>query len=65
MHWFEMLKDPRYEDFDIEYEGSNRYAYLGNGFTETELNPAGNSVWYFDILEKELEQGPEAFVALS
>lgn len=65
MHYFEMLKEPRFEDFDIQYDGNNRYAYLGNGFTETELDPEGNSVWYFDVLEKELQQGQQAFTALS
>jgi len=25
------IKTPRFEDFDIEYESSNPFAYLGNG----------------------------------
>lgn len=65
MHYFEMLKEPRFEDFDIEYDGANRFAYLGNGFTETELDPEGNAVWYFDILEEELQQGQQAFEILA
>jgi hypothetical protein len=30
LHYFESLKELRYEDFDIEYLG-NRFAYMGNG----------------------------------
>lgn len=65
MHYFEMLKEPRYEDFDIQYDGNNPFAYLGNGFTETELDAEGNAVWYLDILGKKLKQGQHAFAALS
>lgn len=63
LHYFESLKEPRYEDFDIEYHG-NRFAYMGNGYTDTELDPKGNSVWYFDVLKKELEEGTKAFFNL-
>jgi hypothetical protein len=42
-HFIEALKNPRWEDFHITREpGSNRYAYLGNGFTLTETR--GESV---------------------
>lgn len=63
LHWFEALKEPRWEDFDITYEG-NRFAYLGNGYTAAELDPEGNAVWYFDVLRKELGLGREAFGVL-
>ncbi|EXJ56332.1 uncharacterized protein A1O5_12599 [Cladophialophora psammophila CBS 110553] len=63
LHYFEMLKEPRYEDFDILYLGNgNRFAYLGNGYTEAELDENSNAVWYFDVLEKELELKNKAFV---
>ena len=55
-----MLKEPRYEDMEIEYAG-NRYAFMGNGYTETELDPEGNPVWYFDVLKRELDLGSMAF----
>ncbi len=65
LHYFEALKEPRYEDFDIEYLGDgNRFRYLGNGYTSTELDEAGNPVWYFDVLRKELELGPDAFAVI-
>ena len=60
MHWFEMLKEPRYEDFDIVYTG-NRYSFLGNGYSQTELDPLGNAVWYFDVLRHELDMGKKAY----
>ena len=58
------MKEPRYEDFDIEYTG-NRFAYMGNGFTGTELNPNANPVWYFDVLQQELKDGKKAFWELT
>ena len=63
LHYFESLKEPRYEDFDIEYLG-NRFAYMGNGYTDAELQDGVNPVWYFDILRKELEAGKAAFWSL-
>jgi len=64
LHYFEVLKEPRYEDFDIEYSG-NRFSFLGNGYTSTELNPSADPVWYFDVLREELEMGTKAFDHLS
>ncbi|EXJ82704.1 hypothetical protein A1O3_06518 [Capronia epimyces CBS 606.96] len=60
LHYFEVMKEPRFEDFDIEYFG-NRFAYMGNGFTSTELSENGTAVWYFDILEREQAKGTTAF----
>ena len=64
LHYFESLKEPRYEDFDIEYLG-NRFAYMGNGYTHAELEAEGNAIWYFDVLRKELEVGKNAFSTLA
>ncbi|OQV02175.1 hypothetical protein CLAIMM_07414 isoform 2 [Cladophialophora immunda] len=62
LHYFETLKEPRFEDFEIQYLGDgNRFTYLGNGYTNTELDEDGNPVWYFDILEKELNSKIGAF----
>ncbi|KAJ5626335.1 hypothetical protein N7510_002644 [Penicillium lagena] len=47
-HWMEVVKNPRWEDWKIEYRQSegggprNRFAYLGNGFTKREA--AGGTV---------------------
>ncbi|KIW94128.1 uncharacterized protein Z519_05444 [Cladophialophora bantiana CBS 173.52] len=62
LHYFEMLSELRYEDFDILYLGNgNRFAHLGNGYTEAELDENSNAMWYFDVLEKELELKTKAF----
>lgn len=38
LHFLEMMKSPRYEDFDIEYWDENRFAFLGNGFEAREID---------------------------
>ena len=48
LHYFEALSTPRYEDFDIGYRTKNRFQFFGNGYTEEEIRPDGNPVWYFD-----------------
>lgn len=48
LHYFEVLKKVRYEDYDITYRSENRFQFMGNGYTETETDPDGNPVWYFD-----------------
>lgn len=44
-HYMEALASPRYDDFGIKYHG-NRFAYLGNGFSQTELHPDADVVFY-------------------
>ena len=36
IHWFHMLAEPRYEDWQWESFNKNRFAYLGNGFSTLE-----------------------------
>jgi hypothetical protein len=38
IHWWEMLREPRYEDYDITYRSSNRFQFMGNEFTLAEVN---------------------------
>jgi hypothetical protein len=38
LHFLELLKRPRYEDFDIDYWDANRFAFLGNGFQTREFD---------------------------
>jgi hypothetical protein len=47
IHWFHMLDEPRYEDYEIEYLSQNRFKYLGNGFSTRE-RPECDVAWYFD-----------------
>lgn len=38
----------RAEDFDVEYWSENQWSFLGNGFTEYELNPENDLAWYIE-----------------
>ncbi|KAF2094220.1 FAD/NAD(P)-binding domain-containing protein [Rhizodiscina lignyota] len=48
LHFFEMMKNVRWEDFEITYKTDNRYQFMGNGYTMTEMSVDGDPVWYFD-----------------
>jgi hypothetical protein len=48
LHYFEMLKNVRYEDYEISYRSKNRFQFMGNGYTQIELSVDGDPVWYFD-----------------
>ncbi|KAH8810649.1 FAD/NAD-P-binding domain-containing protein [Xylogone sp. PMI_703] len=43
--YFDLLSEPRYEDYDISYHSGNRFGYLGNGFTIREYN--GGDLSYY------------------
>lgn len=46
LHFFEMIKEPRFEDYEIRYEG-NRFAFMGNGTLQYEVD-GGDLSWYLD-----------------
>lgn len=48
LHFFEVLKNVRWEDFELDYRTENRFQFMGNGYTEGEISPDGDPVWYFD-----------------
>jgi hypothetical protein len=48
LHFFELLKEVRWEDYELGYRTANRFQFLGNGYTHTEMDPDGDPVWYFD-----------------
>lgn len=48
LHFFELLKDVRWEDYDLKWRTDNRFQFMGNGFSETECTVDGDPVWYFD-----------------
>jgi hypothetical protein len=54
IHWFQMLNDPRYEDWDWETFSGNRFGYLGNGFGVKE-SEGRDLTWYFDNPEEGYE----------
>lgn len=47
IHWFHMLEQPRFEDYHWEYLTSNRFQYLGNGFSTKEEDGVDDT-WYLD-----------------
>lgn len=57
--FFDVLKDPQWEDYDIEYWGVNRWSFLGNGFNKTEFDGMSDITWYLDEFSgvKEWENG--------
>jgi hypothetical protein len=48
LHYYETLREVRWEDYELEYWTKNRFQYLGNGYTERELEEGGDVTWYFD-----------------
>lgn len=48
LHFFELLKNVRWEDFELTYKTENRFQFMGNGNTQCEMSVDGDPVWYFD-----------------
>jgi len=55
--FFDVMAEPKYEDYEIEYVSGNRWGYLGNGFTTDEFD-GGDVTFYLnaDYLEDHLGQ---------
>lgn len=45
LHYIEALKEARWDDWNISYSG-NRFAWLGNGYSQTELDPTCDWSYY-------------------
>ena len=54
LHWFHILKEVRFEDWEWSSCDKNRWAFCGNGFSVTE-GEGRDLTWYFDQPEKEYE----------
>jgi hypothetical protein len=50
LHYIEALQELRLEDWDVKYTG-NRFAWLGNGYSQTEIDPTAD--WGFYIRERD------------
>ncbi|KJA23569.1 hypothetical protein HYPSUDRAFT_54285 [Hypholoma sublateritium FD-334 SS-4] len=50
LHYLEAIEQPRFDDWDFKYAG-NRFAYFGNGFSQTELDPEAD--WAFYLRNKD------------
>ncbi|KAF9448221.1 FAD/NAD(P)-binding domain-containing protein [Macrolepiota fuliginosa MF-IS2] len=53
LHYLETISEPRYEDFNFSYNG-NRFAYLGNGFSQTEKDMTADWSYYL----RDVDDGP-------
>lgn len=45
VHFFELLKEPRYEDYEITYLSKNQWGFLGNGFHVREFDGRDTTFW--------------------
>ncbi len=52
LHWFHMLDDPRYEDYVWKPLHTNRFSYLGNGFSTKETGGKDTTL-YFENTERD------------
>lgn len=44
-----MISEIRGEDFDIEYNSPNAFRFMGNGFTEWEMDENNDLSWYVEL----------------
>ena len=65
--YMDLLKEPRYEDYNIEYRGGNAFGFLGNGFSTREFD-GSDLAWYLGSeenmgallpLRKDVKEGTE------
>ncbi|KAI0152086.1 FAD/NAD(P)-binding domain-containing protein [Hypoxylon sp. NC0597] len=45
LHYLEAIREPRWDDWDIRYRG-NRFAWMGNGISQTEWDPTADLAYY-------------------
>ncbi|CAK7237721.1 hypothetical protein SBRCBS47491_010100 [Sporothrix bragantina] len=45
VHFFELLKTPRYEDYEFDYLSNNQWSFLGNGFHAREFDGRDTTYW--------------------
>jgi hypothetical protein len=51
-----IVAEIRAEDFDIVYNTSNPFRFMGNGFLEWELDPQSDLAWYVEVADTVPEQ---------
>jgi hypothetical protein len=61
--FFDLMKSPNFEDYEIEYWSGNRWGWLGNGFHTSEFDGKSDITFYLDgeveALGKKGEKGGE------
>jgi hypothetical protein len=53
LHYMEAMEFPRYDDFVVTYTG-NRFSWMGNGYSQTEMDP--NADWAYYI--RDIDDSP-------
>jgi hypothetical protein len=48
LSFFEALRRPFLQDYEIEYWGRNRFSWLGSGFVDFEFKNPSENTWYLD-----------------
>ena len=51
LHYLEFMRDVRFDDFELTHAGSNRFFFLGNGYSQTELDDTAD--WGYYIRERD------------
>lgn len=54
-----LLGDIRGEDFNIIYNSANQFRFMGNGFTEYEMDEKSDLSWYVEVAEEAQGRGPQ------
>lgn len=62
--YWELLSEPRFEDYHIEYHSGNEFQWLGNGFHLKEFNGGDNS-YYLGALDDPITLLPKDAEPLS
>jgi hypothetical protein len=73
LSYFEILREPNFEDYEIEYWSGNRWGFLGSGFVDFEFNGSRDMTWYLDTFSDNQDwvkgvpfnQDPEEFASIS
>ena len=53
LHYIEAMKEPRWDDWDVSYEG-NRFSWLGNGYSQCEVDQTADWGYYI----REIDDSP-------
>ncbi|KAF9057792.1 hypothetical protein BJ165DRAFT_77572 [Panaeolus papilionaceus] len=48
LHFVTVMSEPRYEDWDYQYNG-NRFAYFGNGYSQIEMKDSDTADWAYFV----------------
>ncbi|OJJ05846.1 hypothetical protein ASPVEDRAFT_87180 [Aspergillus versicolor CBS 583.65] len=54
IHFFETMKAPRWEDYNLTYTTANRFGYLGNGFAAREFD-GSDLTWYLGLMGEDVQ----------